>query len=694
MTPAPTPSAQRHVSPIRRLAPAAAILLLATALRFHNLGLQSFWNDEGNTARLVERPIRLIIEGAAGDIHPPGYYLLLHLWRAAAGETEFALRAYSAFCGVLTVAVVGAIGRLIGKRSAIHSVRSPVGSATTYGAMGAMALAAIHPLAIDYSQEARMYAQLGLAAALTLWAAVGLVGQVRRFRGAGLIGPSIRAALALAAAIALGLYTQYAYMLALVALNAALGLYWLLGTAPPRGKLSGERDVPMTIMPSAHASGRLLGPWILAHILGALVFLPWAPVALGASDWRPPDLAPGEAIGSLTQTLLAGVTLPDPIGWAAMAVTASLALMTLRISLRAPRRSITRFGLWAALSMAILPGAVIVAAGIYRPAYLKFLMVSVAPLAVALAAPLQGWLGKMGRAGRPVRLLSQAAALALLVVLIPPQIESLQHLYTDPAYQRDDYRGIATLIRQEGRPGDAVLLDAPNQWEVFTYYYREARGDDLPVYPAPYQPTATEAERWVGDIVAAHQGGRLFVLYWGDTESDAERTIERALAQSAFKAGEVWITSVRLARYGDARAAETPSTATDITLGEIIRLTGYDVPGRSWGPGDIVPLTLFWRAEQAPAEPLKVFIHLVDTQGTLVAQTDMEPQAGFLPATVWQPGQAVVDRYGVLLPATLPPGTYTLRVGMYRVSGERLPVSVGSMPAGDFIDLAQVEVAP
>ncbi|MCU0520357.1 MAG: hypothetical protein MUF84_06680, partial [Anaerolineae bacterium] len=71
-------------------APLLLILLLASCLRFYNLGTQSFWNDEGNTARLVERPIRLIIDGAAGDIHPPGYYLLLHGWRAIAGESEYA----------------------------------------------------------------------------------------------------------------------------------------------------------------------------------------------------------------------------------------------------------------------------------------------------------------------------------------------------------------------------------------------------------------------------------------------------------------------------------------------------------------------------------------------------------------------------------------------------------------------------
>ena len=78
---------------MKRLAPLLLILLLATGLRFHRLAAQSFWNDEGNSARLSERSPRLIVEGTAGDIHPPLYYLLLRGWRALAGDSEFGLRA-------------------------------------------------------------------------------------------------------------------------------------------------------------------------------------------------------------------------------------------------------------------------------------------------------------------------------------------------------------------------------------------------------------------------------------------------------------------------------------------------------------------------------------------------------------------------------------------------------------------------
>ena len=76
------------------------ILLLAAGLRFYRLDAQSFWNDEGNSARIAERSVPLILEGAAGDIHPPLYYLALHYWRALVGKSEFALRALSSVGGL------------------------------------------------------------------------------------------------------------------------------------------------------------------------------------------------------------------------------------------------------------------------------------------------------------------------------------------------------------------------------------------------------------------------------------------------------------------------------------------------------------------------------------------------------------------------------------------------------------------
>jgi hypothetical protein len=275
---------------------------------------------------------------------------------------------------------------------------------------------------------------------------------------------------------------------------------------------------------------------------------------------------------------------------------------------------------------------------------------------------------------------------------LPYQIQSLAQLYTNPAYIRDDYRGIAAQIRAQGRPRDAILLNAPNQWEVFTYYYGSQPADTLPVYPAPYRPTQTEAETWITDIVARHAGGRLYVLLWGDAESDPARLIERALSTQAYKAGDTWITTVRLALYGTGPAASEPDRLLEAHFGDEISLVGSALPDTTWTPGDIVPLTLFWETDVTPEERLKVFVHLIDGAGALVAQADAEPGAGFAPTAMWQPGDTIVDRYGVQLPADLVPGRYTLSTGMYRFSGERLSITMQGKAAGDALPLYEITV--
>lgn len=610
-----------------------AVLLLGAALRFYRLDVQSFWNDEGNSARLAERSIALIIEGAAGDVHPPGYYLLLRAWRDRVGGSEFALRSLSAFCGVLTVALTAALGRKAG------------GTWTAVG--GALALA-VHPLAVYYSQEARMYALLGLMAAATLWIAARLQHR------SPIVWPDAGALLLV---LIVGLYTHYAYGFVVLGVNVAFAATSLL-----RRPLYWRR----------------LLIWAGCHVLAALAFLPWLPNVLRAAGWAPPDLNTGQALGEMVRALLVGITLPNEANPYWLPVAGTLLLLALLT------RSRSAFVKWVGVTVTALPIVLIVVLNIYRAAYLKFLMVAVAPLTVLLALPLAA--PRPGGGHR--RILTMLVGSVLLLALLPAQITSLRHLYFDPAYARDDYRRLASVVATEAQPEDAVILSAPNQWEVFTYYY----DGPVTVYPAPYHPEIEKAETWIEGVRAAGHD-QLFVLYWGDRESDPHRRLERQLAQQTYKAKESWITDVRLARYGVAPLPTAPQVALDAVLGEAVSLEGYSLVNGPFQPGEILPLTLFWRAERAPGERFKVFVHLLDEDGALVAQTDAEPIGGLHPTSGWQAGDAVIDRYGVLLPDDLARGTYTLTVGMYRLGdGTRLTVKCAGEAVGDVIVLQIIEI--
>ncbi len=77
-------------------------------------------------------------------------------------------------------------------------------------------------------------------------------------------------------------------------------------------------------------------------------------------------------------------------------------------------------------------------------------------------------------------------------------------------------------------------------------------------------------------------------------------------------------------------------------------------------------LTLLWQAP-SPAGG-KIFVHLRDGNGELIAQADGPALGGLLPPRVWQPGDFLRDVRYVDLPPDAPP-PYTVQVGLYNADG-------------------------
>jgi hypothetical protein len=132
----------------------------------------------------------------------------------------------------------------------------------------------------------------------------------------------------------------------------------------------------------------------------------------------------------------------------------------------------------------------------------------------------------------------------------------------------------------------------------------------------------------------------------------------------------------------------------DSTLGERVELLGYDVKPVVKA-GDDMDLTLYWRAQQQMETSYKVFVHLYDAEGEIVAQQDRVPGLGARPTTDWQEGEVLADRYSLRVPPDLAPGSYRLAVGLYDPqTGERLTVRgpQGEQLSQDRVLLREVEV--
>ncbi|MEZ4656771.1 MAG: glycosyltransferase family 39 protein [Caldilineaceae bacterium] len=157
---------------MRKHIPLILILLISAFLRFYALGASSLWSDEGNTWALTERSFAQIAADAAADIHPPGYYWLLKIWTQICGRRAVGMRSFSALAGCLLVWVIYQIGCRLTASASPDSRHIP--------ALLAAWLAALHPLQIYYSQEARMYILLALESAGLFWALLAIIEQERQ----------------------------------------------------------------------------------------------------------------------------------------------------------------------------------------------------------------------------------------------------------------------------------------------------------------------------------------------------------------------------------------------------------------------------------------------------------------------------------------------------------------------------------
>ena len=147
------------------------------------------------------------------------------------------------------------------------------------------------------------------------------------------------------------------------------------------------------------------------------------------------------------------------------------------------------------------------------------------------------------------------------------------------------------------------------------------------------------------------------------------------------------------------RLLEAPAVAIplDVTLGQQATLVGVTVSGESGEtvtpggmvqPGETLRVELAWRGEQEMAASYHVFVHLRGPAGTLLAQSDAMPAGWQRPTTGWQPGEYVVDRHTLTIPAEAPAGEYWLEAGLYLPGGGRLAAADGS----DSVRLATVVV--
>ena len=128
-------------------------------------------------------------------------------------------------------------------------------------------------------------------------------------------------------------------------------------------------------------------------------------------------------------------------------------------------------------------------------------------------------------------------------------------------------------------------------------------------------------------------------------------------------------------------------------FGQLVELVGYDLDTSFSRPGGEMVLTLYWRRKGPPiSENYKVFAHL--EKDRLWAQADDVPGCSAWPTTNWREGEIVVDRHIIELEPDVPPGEYSLSIGLYEPNqGTRLDwLDDTGLSQGDSLNLTSVKV--
>ena len=384
------------------------LMLAAFAVRIYRLGFQSIWWDEGHSIQMASAPIARIPTLPGMDVHPPGFFAMLHGWMAIAGRSEFSLRYLSLVFSVLTVALLVHFGRRMGGWR--------VGLTAGW-------LAALSPFYVAYAQEVRMYAVVtffALASIYFQWEVMfGRRSTVRR--------NAIFYAIVTAAA----LYTHY-FTLFLLAAENLLWFGWVIVRWRQKFRwlvwLGGQLGTLALFSPQLWIASRQIADYANPNLqpptLGYFVAHSWQAYTLGST------FDPARAVPYLW-TIAAFIV----VGVLATRNTQHATFFIFHFSL---------FIIPLALYFIVLQT---------RPSY--------EPRYLMLATPSLFLL--MGLAFAPKNWASAALGLAVAAIFVP----GLYSYFTDPAFFKDDSAGVTDWLAAETTADDIVLVDVPHP---FHYY--------------------------------------------------------------------------------------------------------------------------------------------------------------------------------------------------------------------------------
>jgi hypothetical protein len=638
------------------------LLALALLVRLPGLAWQPLWWDEGYSVYFATEPLGRMLALTAADIHPPLYYALLAGWVALVqGVQPVSLRLFSVGSGVVAVALLLVLA---------HTLYPQRRRVVWLGAF----LLAVHPLHLYYSQEVRMYGLglvLGLVTTLLFWQ---LCRRIEEKRPTGL------ALIAYGLAAVLALYTLY-YLALLLLAHALWAVWWW-------------RHSPRRLLPIFAAYGLafvLYLPWLLYAVPKLLIYV---------ADKVPSDAdEPLGALAYLVRHLLAfgaghlqpGLPVVDGLRWLGVLTAVSLLVVLWRV--KAPASPTASPATSLLLVCMVAPAVAAFALNLRLPFFPtggERLLLFVLPYFLLLLADgidrlwPRGWVGPLA-----------------LVGLLLAAVAGLWTFYTLPRYTEDDYRPLIRHIVQGSATDDTVLAIFP--WQVG--YWRSYSA----LFACQSDQRACTLRRGIDDLA----GPRIMLLddrsvHWGpgvialidqalsqgtlwfpaplSFGSTLPGEIEQHLAQQTVNVENRWFSATtRLSAWR--RLADPPLQTLAVDFGRV-RLTGAGVGASgAASSNEPVAVALLWQGDEM--DDLGATIRLVDDAGFAWAGRTYFPLGSF---NFRDPNRSTFDQVGFMVPTGLPPGDYSILVGVVLSETQQLVPPLLNGAPGNLAPVARLAV--
>lgn len=651
-----------------------AIIFIAFALRLYHASTTLMWGDEGFSVFSASRDLYAItFEGKDVDPHPPLYYYLFHFWMLLSGTSKLSIRFFSIFFGTATVALVFILGRrLFSSRVGLISA----------------ALLTLAPFAVQYSQEVRMYALVMFLGALTTYVLVRWfdASVFRDTRSSPLplvhIHPTADGAVQVRGAgqtitphQKMNRFQDQSVMV------RAGGLVFFLSMLLTQYSLYQSAFLFVAqgifLLPFLKTRFRFILKWLGVSLAIILLFIPWLALHSGSAFTDIKDVAGDGKPMSLVEFLSRGISAiaigpTVQFGFALTLAELFLTLLLIGIVLMLATKTATRSDWLLAVHIAfpmLLYYPIYYLAPLYRG---RLFALALVPLVILLA-----------RSTTLITTRVKWAAVPIAFVFLSTYAYSLSsYFYSYSRYNSnvDDYIPAIRAIEQRAQAGDVVLFHA--YWQI-GYFLTEYHG-------APLEYRFLDNARDVD--YASEKSRNVWAIIQGLPIHGGEVTLDRA----AYPYDETDFGQMRVLAFRAGNPGRVVNFSPPLQFENGIALLGYRASEAPLESGHAaVTLELQWQAAKKIPEDFTMSVRLIGTQGQVISQIDSQPVNSLSPTSSWNPGEKIIDRRGLPIPAAAPPGEYEIQMLVYELVDNRvLEVIAPENLRGNVISLGTISVIP